>query len=160
MFPQTGSPGAARWYGRCGLLRELTDEVIGESVAAAQRSPVATAGRPDVPIIALWRLGGALSRVLPEAMAFTCSDAGYLWESTANWQDAGEDERWISWQRGLAASFEPHSTPDLYLNLTSEDDTSTVRRAFGERYARLAEVKRRWDSDNGLRFNKNVVPAS
>lgn len=158
MFPQTGTPGAARWYAKSGQLAELTDEVIEIVVEAAERSPVASPGRPDLPIIALWRLGGALARVERDAMAFTCSSADYIWDSTVNWQDRAEDQRWIGWECDLAASLEEHSSSNLYLNLTIDDDPSKVQSAFGARCRRLAEAKRTWDPDNVLRFNKNIAP--
>lgn len=160
MFPQTGTAGAARWYAKSGNLTALSDEVIDIVVAAVGESPVATAGHPDLPIIALWRLGGALDSVPADAMAFTCTGSAYYWDSTVNWQDKDEDDRWISWELGLAAQLGPHSPASgLYLNFTSDDETAKVSRAFGPKLARLAEAKRRWDPENVLRFNKNIQPA-
>ena len=160
MFPQTGTTAAARWYAKSGNLPTLADEVIDIVVDAAERSPVAVSGRPDLPIIALWRLGGALERTPADAMAFTAGGSDYYWDSTVNWRDAGEDERWIAWERGLAAALQPHCAPGLYLNFTSDDDDATIQEAFGANYRRLGDAKRTWDPDNVLRFNKNIASES
>lgn len=57
----------------------------------------------------------------------------------------------------------PWATDRSMVNFLSPDearDTEGVRAAYGpERYARLAEVKRRWDPANLFRFNHNILPA-
>ena len=93
-------------------------------------------------------------------MAFTAGGSDYYWDSTVSWRDAGEDERWIAWERGLAAALQPHCAPGLYLNFTSDDDDATIQEAFGANYRRLGDAKRTWDPDNVLRFNKNIASES
>ncbi len=159
MFPQTGTTAAARWYAKAGNLPTLTDEVIDIIVEHAQNSPVAVSGRPDLPIIGLWPLGGAVARTPVDAMAFTPGDSGYYWDSSVNWRDPAEDDRWIAWERGLGAALEPHNAEGVYLNFTSDEGDAQIHEAFGAKYERLAEAKRTWDPDNVLRFNKNIAPA-
>ena len=52
----------------------------------------------------------------------------------------------------------PHTTGAAYLNFTADDDR--VRGAYGEeKYARLVELKDRYDPDNVFRLNQNIKPS-
>jgi FAD/FMN-containing dehydrogenase len=53
-----------------------------------------------------------------------------------------------------------HSTGRLYLNFPSHGEGEhLVRDAFGaETYARLQQVKRKFDPDNLFRMNQNISP--
>ena len=49
----------------------------------------------------------------------------------------------------------------VYVNdLDRDEGQERVREAYGANYARLAEVKQRWDPDNVFHTNHNIVPAS
>jgi FAD/FMN-containing dehydrogenase len=114
-----------------------------------------------MPIIALSRLGGAIDRIPEAAMAFSRKGAGYFWDAITVWKDAQEDETWIGWPRAVAATLGKNSATTSYINLSSDDDTRFLRAAYGpDKYARLVELKNRWDPDNLLRFNKNIPPSS
>ena len=159
VFPQLGTTAAARWYAKSGHMPELTDETIDLIIEHMEASPSASGSNPDFPIVALWRIDGALRRTPEDAMAFTCTNSAYYWESTVNWRDPEEDDRWISWERDLAAALAPPSSDAVYLNFTIDEDGAQIRGAYGaEKYRRLAELKSRWDPDNVLRFNKNIAP--
>ena len=160
MFPRRARRPRRVRSPKSGNLPTLTDEVIDIVVDAAERSPVAASGR-DLPIIALWRLGGR-TRADPRRR-----DGVHRrrlepprGDRPVSWRDAGEDERWIAWERGLAAALQPHCAPGLYLNFTSDDDDATIQEAFGANYRRLGDAKRTWDPDNVLRFNKNIASES
>jgi FAD/FMN-containing dehydrogenase len=47
----------------------------------------------------------------------------------------------------------------VYVNFVSEDEGRTAA-AYGENYARLAELKQKYHPDNLFRTNQNVAPAS
>jgi FAD/FMN-containing dehydrogenase len=55
----------------------------------------------------------------------------------------------------------PYSTGGGYVNAIEEDDgPERVVSAYGaETFARLREVKRRWDPENVFRLNGNIPPA-
>jgi FAD/FMN-containing dehydrogenase len=45
-------------------------------------------------------------------------------------------------------------------NFVAEDEVGRLRASYGqEKYARLVELKRRWDPDNLFRLNQNINPA-
>ena len=147
--------GTLRRYWKGHFVRELPDELIDillERIVALGRAPGgilieslhgAPKG-PDVPEAALgWR--GA---------AFNVS-------ATAVWEDAALDEEHIAWSRETAAAFEPWSwSGGGYVNYMQADEPiERVRAAFGEdAFARLQQLKRRYDPTNVLRRNQNVPP--
>jgi FAD/FMN-containing dehydrogenase len=157
---ENATPTEMRSYEKGGYVPVLSDGFIDAVVAGIERSPVPSAGRPDMPIIALSRMGGAIERVPEAAMAFSRKGAAYFWDVITVWKDAQEDETWIGWPRAVAATLGKDSATTSYINLSSDDDTRFLRAAYGpDKYARLVELKNRWDPDNLLRFNKNIPPS-
>jgi len=105
-------------------------------------------------------LGGAVGRVPEEATAFGHRDAFTILNVNARWSDPTEDGRHIAWTRSLWRAMQPFSAGGTYTNFASEDDGDRVVGSFGpKKYARLAELKRRYDPANLFRLNQNIVPA-
>lgn len=64
----------------------------------------------------------------------------------------------IGWARDLFEATKPHSVGTAYINFMPEDEGDRVETAYGANYARLAEIKRRYDPNNLFRMNQNVKP--
>jgi hypothetical protein len=98
---------------------------------------------------------GAAARVPLEATAFAGRDAAYNATFIGSWEDAAEDERRIAAAREFSELLSPWTTGAAYVNYASEFDADE----YGtERFARLREVKRRYDHENRFRFNHNISP--
>jgi FAD/FMN-containing dehydrogenase len=133
------------WSGR--FLRALPDELI--QLCADHLD----AGVPGS--IMFEPIFGAAARVPPEATAFAGREAAYNATFLATWEDAAEDERRIAAARGFSKLLSPWTTGAAYVNYASDFDAED----YGtERYARLREVKRRYDPENRFRFNHNISP--
>ena len=77
------------------------------------------------------------------------------------WEHGADDAANIEWARAAWREVREFSTGGTYVNfLTEEEGQDRVRAAYRDNYARLAEVKERWDPDNVFRINKNIAPAS
>ena len=87
--------------------------------------------------------------------AFAGRGAAFNATFLAIWEDAAEDERRIAAARGFSALLEPWSTGAQYVNYATESED---RDEPTERFARLREVKRRYDPENRFRFNHNISP--
>jgi hypothetical protein len=98
---------------------------------------------------------GAAARVPVESTAFAGRDAAYNATFIATWEDDADDERRIGAARGFSALLAPWSTGAQYVNYASETDSGEEG---SERFARLREVKRRYDPENRFRFNHNIAP--
>ena len=133
------------WSGR--FLRELPDELIHSSADHLD------GGVPGS--IMFEPIFGAAARVPVEATAFAGRDAAYNATFLSIWEDAGDDEQRVAAARGFSGLLEPWSTGAQYVNYATEIED---REEPTERFARLREVKRRYDPENRFRFNHNISP--
>lgn len=55
---------------------------------------------------------------------------------------------------------QPYSAGGTYTNFMSADDEGRVRDSYGSaKYARLAQLKERYDPTNFFRLNQNIPPS-
>ena len=149
-------PDGLRYYWRSVHLPGLSDEVIARTVEWTRRRPSPRS------TVDLWHLGGAMSRVAPDATAYGDRSAPFLLGVEANWADPDDDEANVDWTRGCVAAFDELSTGREYLNFPGflEDGDQTLRSAHGEaNYTRLRRLKRRLDPGNLFRLHQNIPPA-
>ena len=147
--------GVDRNYWKGHFVSELPDELIDallERMGALGRRP----GE-----ILFESLRGAPKRVDPESAALGYRDAAFNVSVMANWTDPAHDEEGIVWARETAAVIEPYSVSGGYANYMQADEPlDRVRAAFGaDSFARLQELKRRYDPENLLHRNQNIPPA-
>jgi FAD/FMN-containing dehydrogenase len=138
------------------LLRSLSDAAIDVLVQAA-------ADRPSPHgMINLWPLGGAVSRIAPEATAWQHRDARYLLSLDTTWVDPADTEKCIAWTRQTWADVAPLGQGGMYLNFAGlgEEKDDLVRRGYGRNYERLVALKREYDPDNLFHMNNNINPAA
>jgi FAD/FMN-containing dehydrogenase/SAM-dependent methyltransferase len=140
-------------YWKAEFLAELPDEAIDDVVACHQRVP-----SPFSQVI-LMPLGGAMARVDENAMAFGQRQAPFNIHILAMWEDPADSDRQIAWAREFHQAIKPYSTGGAYLNFIGNEGNARVRAAFGpEKYARLVELKRRYDPENVFAGNQNIPP--
>ncbi|MDQ1044527.1 BBE domain-containing protein [Streptomyces sp. V4I2] len=60
--------------------------------------------------------------------------------------------------RGFYAALEPHSSGDGYVDFMDGDDQDRVRTNYRGNYARLTDIKRRYDPGNLFRLHHNLAP--
>jgi FAD/FMN-containing dehydrogenase len=145
-------PGA-RNYWKSHDFAQLADPGIEQIVRHAGALP-----SPHCEIF-IGHLGGAINRLPMEATAYPHRDAEFVLNVHARWEDPGEDEACISWARRFFADTAPYATGGVYVNFMTEDEQTRIRDAYGGNYARLAELKRKYDPANVFRVNQNIAPA-
>jgi hypothetical protein len=149
------APPGLRSYWRGEYLRELSDAAIDAFLAGA-RDIV----RPDAPLsqAVIFRVGQGICAVPDADTAFSHREAAYLFHPIAVWPDGASDARMIARARTYAETMQAFGTGAAYLNFTPERDR--VRDAFGDdKYARLVELKDRYDPANPFRLNQNIRPS-
>jgi FAD/FMN-containing dehydrogenase/pimeloyl-ACP methyl ester carboxylesterase len=103
--------------------------------------------------------GGVSARVPDGTMAIAERGAPFNIHITSLWPDVADDEANIAWTRELSAAMKPFTTGRVYVNFIGDEGRERVVAAFGPQgYARLQELKQRWDPHNIFRTSQNVRP--
>jgi FAD/FMN-containing dehydrogenase len=149
-----GAPHGRHYYWKSHRLPEITDEVIDiimERVAVASAPFWQMNG---------WAVGGAVTRVAADATSVGPREVGFDLNVMAAWPPPdpnGEEHR--GWVREGWSALQPHAT-GIYTNFLSDEGSSGVRAAYGDRLTRLTALKDTYDPDNFFRMNANIPPSS
>jgi FAD/FMN-containing dehydrogenase len=148
--------GTERTYWKGHFVRELSDELIDDLIAR-----MGVLGRPPGQIL-IESLHGAAKDGGAASGAVGFREAAFNLSAMGGWFDPALDEEGIQWTRDTAAAMAPWSATGAgYVNYMQADEPiERVRAAFGpDSFARLQELKTRYDPDNVLHRNQNVPPA-
>ena len=145
------TPGA-RNYWKTHDFTELSDGVIEVLIDAVSRLP-----GPECEVF-LAHVGGAMSRVAPDATAYPDRSAHFIMNVHTRWRESAGDGTCIGWARELFKATGPFATGGGYVNFVPADEPERVERIYGANYPRLAEIKRHWDPQNRFRMNQNIRP--
>jgi len=148
-------PWNNRNYWKSAYLRDIPDAAIDAIVEQANccQSPLS--------FVIIEYYGGAVSRVAPEATAFSHREAKFNLLFVAQWKDAAEDALHVRWARDAWNAINPWASGALYMNALSEGESAqVVRKAYGTNYSRLAALKSQFDPKNLFRMNQNIIPAN
>ena len=148
------APAGRHYYFKCPFLRELSDQAIDAIVAFAEEMPT------EQSQVVIEHMHGVASRVPPTQTAFGLRRVHYSINIMPSWDDPAMAETCMSWAHEFAAMLEGFGGSDAYVNYLGEEGIAAVKAAYGPNYARLAELKKRYDPDNFFRFNQNIPPAA
>ncbi|MEO8287477.1 MAG: FAD-binding oxidoreductase [Chloroflexota bacterium] len=137
---------------RSGYLQELSDEAIDTIVDSVFEMP-----RP-FSATHIMHLGGAMSRVAPDATAFPARDARFLYNILPIWQDASQADASRSWMNAFDDRLQPFTHGGVYVNFLGDEGPERVRAAYGPNYDWLATVKQQYDPTNLFHINYNIEP--
>jgi hypothetical protein len=152
-----GNPYGIREYFKIDWLRELPDEAIDVVIEQAEQLPA-----PFGQLI-LAPMGGAVARTDNSALALSVPDAPWAYFCLSMWMDLEEDDRNVAWTRGFAEAMRPFGigTAALPNFIEPDEGFAKLRESYGEdKYARLVELKKKWDADNVFQLNQNIAPAA
>jgi FAD/FMN-containing dehydrogenase len=148
-------PKGRRYYWKSEYLPGVTAELLDavREQASRIRSPHSA--------ILVFPLGGVLDRLPADHSPAGNRDAKAVLNIAAAWERADDDAANIEWARAAWRDMRRFSTGGTYVNfLTEEEGADRIRDAYGANYARLAQVKAKWDPENFLSTNKNILPAA
>jgi Berberine and berberine like len=149
-------PWGIRGYEKAVYLDEMSDGAIDVITRCMpQKSSPMT-------IIPIFTLGGAFSRVPDDATAFGGRrSTSYIVNLTALADDADLLAADRAWVRAFWSELVPFASGiGSYVNFMTEFEEDRVRASYGSvKYERLAAVKARYDPDNLLHLNANVLPS-
>jgi FAD/FMN-containing dehydrogenase len=146
------APYGLRSYWKSTFLRALPDAAIDTFVHFAEACP-----SPRT-VVVLEHAHGAVTRVGPNETAFPARGHAFDLVVLSLWDDEKEDARNAAWTRDFYEGMQPWAASLVYVNALGADDGTRVRQAYGDNYARLAQVKTKYDPTNRFRRNQNIPP--
>jgi FAD/FMN-containing dehydrogenase len=144
----------ARNYWKSHNFSALTDDAIRVAADFAHRLPSSSTE------IFFGSLGGAAGRVPIEATAYPHRDSLYTMNVHGRWTEPSQDSACVKWVRELYRAMEPFATGGVYVNFLTQDEPERIRSAYGRSYARLSEIKAKYDPENLFRVNQNIQPTA
>jgi FAD/FMN-containing dehydrogenase len=150
-------PYGRHYYWKSHLLRALDDGLLEILADYGARLPNASSA-----VVIEW-YHGAFARVGQADTAFWHRDARYQLVIIGAWDDPREQKAVMAWLREAHAATRPFAIGGDFLNFNlyeGDECAARVRAGYGGKYARLVEIKRRYDPTNLFRMNNNIVPTS
>jgi FAD/FMN-containing dehydrogenase len=145
------TPGA-RNYWKSHNFTELRDEALDAMIEFANKLPSSQCE------IFIGLISGAANRIPAQAMAYAHRDARFVLNVHGRWDEAAQDETGIAWARAFFKASAPYASAGAYVNFMTEDEGDRVVAAYGANYARLAQIKQRYDPNNVFHLNQNIKP--
>ncbi|HEY3082771.1 MAG TPA: FAD-binding oxidoreductase [Chloroflexota bacterium] len=152
MFDPLYQPGL-QWYWRADFVNELSDEAIARHVEHGSQIPTMHS------TMHLYPVDGAAHRVGKAETAFSFREAKYGEVIVGVDPDPATNERNIAWVKDYWTALHPFSAGGAYVNMMMDEGQERVQAAYRDNYARLAEVKTRYDPTNLFHVNQNIRPA-
>jgi FAD/FMN-containing dehydrogenase len=147
-------PGMANYF-RSGYLTRLGPDVSATVQSFVDRRPAGLLSELHV-----HHMGGAVDDVSPDGTAYSGRGAPYVWNILARWANPVDTDENVTWARDFGAALEPYSTGQSYANFIGDTGPERIRAAYlPDTYARLVQVKDRYDPENVFRLNQNVLPS-
>jgi len=147
-------PIGLHYYWKTHFMTEISDEAIDATVYYFATIPSPRS------IVVFQQYGGAVSRVGRFATAFSHREAQYDFIPTSIWTDPTESEKQMDWVRKFWDTMKPFSTGGEYVNNLGEEEEDRVRAAYGDNYAQLVALKKKFDPTNFFRLNANIKPTT
>jgi FAD/FMN-containing dehydrogenase len=150
-----GFPKGAMNYWKSNFLAALSDEAIETMIAQFADCP------SPMGAVLLEHFHGAATRVDQAATAFPHRAVGYNLLVLGEWASASETTPNIAWARDTYTAMSKHFASGRYANYLNAEEVGAddaVAAAFGPNWARLRELKRRYDPDNIFHLNQNIRP--
>ena len=148
----SAAPGNGTLW-RSVRLSQLSDAAIEDLVSLAGSLP------NPLSFLMGSMIGGAASRVAPDATALGQREVGFEFRLIAMWppdnSDAAQHVAWVNqgWER-----LRVHGNGRAYPTFLADAGLAGVRAAYQDGWSRLVGLKNRYDPTNVFRLNANIPP--
>jgi hypothetical protein len=147
-------PAGLQWYWRADFFNEISDTAIEVHRKYGAMLPTGHSTMHMYPI------DGAASRVPENATAFAYRDGGWAGVIVGVDPDPANAGLISQWTRDYWEELHPTSAGGAYVNFLMNEGQDRVKASYRGNYARLTQVKERYDPDNTFHINQNIQPAS
>jgi len=146
-------PAGLQWYWRADFVATFTAESIGAHLAAALQAP------PGLSQVHIYPIDGAAHRVGSADTAFSYRDANFAVVIVGIDPDPANRDLITQWCKNYFDAVHQYSAGGAYVNFMMDEGQERVQASFRNNYARLAQIKRKYDPGNLFRVNQNIRPA-
>ena len=146
-------PAGLGVYVKSGFLSKDPQGLLDDMVHAFENGP------EWLHTIGLGLCGGAVARVRPEATAYWNRGAQWDLLMAGSWFDHSQDQHNTAVLRDLWKTFEPY-TRGFYVNTEPSAEEQRLRETYGDNYARLVQLKTKYDPANLFHLNANIKPTA
>jgi hypothetical protein len=102
---------------------------------------------------------GEVCRILADATAFDLRKQGAAHlVLDVSWQNSVESTSCLKWHDETFNQLQAYSGGRIYANYMSTPGGSTAKAVFGTNFSRLAQVKKKYDTNNIFHLNQNILP--
>jgi len=153
LFDGLFAPGL-QWYWKADFVDRLTDAAIAEHMKHGTHLPSMFS------TMHLYPINGAVHRKKKEDTAFSYRGSKFAEVIVGVDPDPANKDKIAGWARSYWDAVHPHSAPGAYVNFMMEEGAGRIEATYGDNYARLRQVKARYDPGNLFRVNQNIEPAA
>lgn len=146
-------PAGLQWYWRADFFERYDDASVALHVKYGSQLPTMHSTMHIYPI------NGAAGRVGQADTAWAYRHANFAQVIVGVDPDPANNDRLIEWSKDYWLALHPYSAGGGYVNMIMEEGEDRVRASYGENYARLAQVKAKYDPTNFFHVNQNIPPA-
>jgi hypothetical protein len=148
-------PKGLQWYWKGDFVKSLPDQAIDTYIEQAANAP------SELSLMHLYPIDGAVHRVGKEETAWGTRDATWSMVIAAIDSDPQKAGQLKSWGKAYWEAVHPYNLPGAYSNFMMDDEgEARVKATYGDNYARLAALKKKYDASNLFRVNQNIRPAA
>ena len=148
-------PKGLQWYWKGDFVKSLPDAAIEAHLAHAAKMPIPLSG------MHLYPIDGAVHRRKKDATAWGYRDASWSMVIFGVDPDPAQAPTLKQWARTYWEAVHPFNLDGAYANFMMDDEgDARVKAAYGDNYARLAVIKKKYDPSNLFRVNQNIRPAA
>ncbi len=145
-------PAGLQWYWKADFFTDLNDKAIDLHVKYGTQLPTMHS------TMHLYPINGAAHRASSSDTAFSFRDANFAEVIVGVDPDPSNNERMIQWAKDYWMALHPYSAGGGYINMMMDEGTDNVKAAYRDNYARLAQIKATYDSNNLFSVNQNIPP--
>ncbi len=147
-------PAGLQWYWRADNFTELSDEAIAEHAKHGPKIPTMLS------TMHLYPTNGAAQRVGKTDTAYSFRETLFCEVIVGVDPDPANAPKITEWCKSYWEALHPFSAGGAYVNFMMEEGQDRVQATYRENYARLAEIKYKYDPSNFFRVNQNIRPVA
>jgi FAD/FMN-containing dehydrogenase len=145
-------PSGLQWYWRADFVNELNDAAIAKHIEYGAHLPTLLS------TMHLYPINGAAGRVGKNDTAWSYRDSTWGSVIAGIDPDPANAAKIKDWTVAYWEALHPYSAGGAYVNMMMDEGQERVQASYRDNYARLVEVKNRYDPTNLFHINQNIKP--